>query len=540
MHRVKLLLFCFFLSLLAATPGDAWFGGEKPLVSINAEQYRADDFKNWWQNWQDENQPVPENLEPFIEWQLMAAEAKKMELYKEPNYQRKIAIFLKVRALMLLKNEEIDSKISIDEQDIRQDYQINYTPRQMVQMFFFADSALATAAYKKLQDGTSTTSDIKVLPPDKGGPAHYQEMLLRPINTPAAWQKTLGDLNTGEISQPIAWRDGAVLLKKDTPPTGDDEQDFDTLKRKIGGALADKQKDQLSTDLQNRLYQKYNVQVDRELLALIPMDNTPLTDELAGKPIISTNQINISAADFMDKIKNEQSFRKDYGFKKDEAEALKQRVLNGILSQTLTTWESLNRHYENKPPFQTVYEFYCQHRLIKELENRLFTPEATTNTQEITAYYKEHLEEFSLPAAVTIATVSGDEATAKKIWTGVIMGEDFLTLAKKYSESEPQPRLIPLNHLDPELNQAILPLAIGEVSPPFKQNNTTTLVKLIGREPGGPLPLSQVGDKIGTDLIANKISRLRAEFIDKLKAKSTISVDNRAWQALKKELGGGK
>ncbi|MDH4321178.1 MAG: hypothetical protein OEV73_06730, partial [Desulfobulbaceae bacterium] len=131
MRRLIFIIFCFSLALLQASPGDAWFGRDKPLVAINGIEYRAEDFKNWWQNWQEKDQPLPETLDPFIEWQLMAKEAKRMELDNTPTYQRKIAVFLSVRSLMLLKYEEIDSKIVVDEQAIRQEYESSYTPRQM-------------------------------------------------------------------------------------------------------------------------------------------------------------------------------------------------------------------------------------------------------------------------------------------------------------------------------------------------------------------------------------------------------------------------
>lgn len=540
MRRLTVIVFCFLLALLQAASGNAWFGKKKPLVAINGIEFGAEDFKNWWQNWQEKDQPLPDTLDPFIEWQLMAREAKRMELANSPTYQHKIAVFLNVRSLMLLKHEEIDSKIAVDDQAIRQEYETGYAPRQMVQIFFFAEAATANAAYEKLQNGASTPAALKELAPADGGPAHYQERETRPINTPADWQDALAKCKPDEITQPVAWGNGWVILRKNGAPTPGDEKDFDARKRQIGDTIADKQNARLSADLMDRLNQKYNVQVDRELLASLPVDDAPLAADLAGKAVITTNLRTITAAEFMEKLRKEKTFRKDYGFQKEEADALKQRLLNGILSQTLTSWEAQDRHYENKPPLQPVYEFYCQHRLIKELENRLFAPQATTNTQEITEYYQEHLDEFSLPAAVSIATVSGDEATAKKFWTGVIMGEDFMALAKKYYGGEPRKQQLPLNHLEPELSQAILPLAIGEVSQPFLQKGNTVLVKLFGREKGGPLPLSQVGDKLGKEIIEKKFSRLRAEYLDKLKAKSTISVDNMAWQALKKELGGIK
>lgn len=100
MRRITFILCIISLSLLAVSPGNAWSWGEKPLVQINGEQFHPEDFINWWQNWQEKNQPVPETLDPFIDWQLLAKEAERMELYREPTYQQKVSVFLRVRSLM--------------------------------------------------------------------------------------------------------------------------------------------------------------------------------------------------------------------------------------------------------------------------------------------------------------------------------------------------------------------------------------------------------------------------------------------------------
>ncbi|MDH3392367.1 MAG: peptidylprolyl isomerase [Desulfobulbaceae bacterium] len=536
MHRVILKLCVLALTILAAAPGQVLALGDKPLVKINTEQYQPEDFKNWWQNWQERNQPVPETMDPFIDWQLLAKEAERMELYREPAYQQKISVFLRVRSLMQLKFDEVDAKIDLNENILRQEYEKSYAPRQRLQMYFFKDKELAIAAYDKISKGVLSAATLEELAPEKGGPSHYQETWTRPVTPPpAAWTKALASLQTEEISAPLAWHNNTVLVRKDGPPQKGDDEDFNALKREIGQSLWKKEKARLTADLIKNLYQKYNVQIDKDLLSKIPIGDAQLPEDIAEKPVLSTNYRNISARQFAEKLATEQGFRKKYGFRKEEADEIKLRLINGIISQTLTSWEAMARHYENKPPLQAVYNFYRKHRLIKELEKRLFKPKAVT-TEEISAYYQEHIEEFRQPGTVTIVSVSGDEATAKKLWAGVLLGEDFFELANKYYQIKPKPQQMPTNHLDAEMAQAISSLAPGEVSSPFQQQGRTVIAKLVNRKASSHLPLSRVGDKIAQELRGKEFARLRAEYIHKLKDKSSISVDNKAWQALKKNL----
>ena len=92
----------------------AWpWSGKDKLVTINGIDYSSDDFKRWWGLWNEEKGRLPDDPQPFIEWKLLAQEARTMELDQLGSYRRKLEVFLKSRTRMLLKNEEVDSKIDL-------------------------------------------------------------------------------------------------------------------------------------------------------------------------------------------------------------------------------------------------------------------------------------------------------------------------------------------------------------------------------------------------------------------------------------------
>ena len=62
----------------------------------------------------------PATPQGFIDYLLFVEEGRLMEYDLTPEYQRTLEVFLKVRGLAFLKNEEIDSKINITEKQIRE------------------------------------------------------------------------------------------------------------------------------------------------------------------------------------------------------------------------------------------------------------------------------------------------------------------------------------------------------------------------------------------------------------------------------------
>ena len=109
-----LIVFCGSGKSLAAWPWEA-----KSLVTINGISYAAEDYRQWWQIWKEPDSKVPEEPEKFIKWKLMVQEAEVMELDKSADFQKSVETFLNARTRMILKYDEVDSKLVITEQELR-------------------------------------------------------------------------------------------------------------------------------------------------------------------------------------------------------------------------------------------------------------------------------------------------------------------------------------------------------------------------------------------------------------------------------------
>jgi len=534
---IKILLVLFSTLILGyGNLWGAWPWGKTTLVTINDETFTKEDFQHWWVNWKEKDTPFPERPEPFIEWHLLVQEATSMELYQEPTYRQKVNTFLKARALMLLKNEAVDSKIRIRDKDLWARYKEQYSPQWHVRILHFDQEIQARQICEDLGSGRLVLSDMAEQAMIDKGIVNQEDKWLRPRNCPGPWRDALAGLGTGQVTQPLEMGKGFVCLCLQDKK-GPEKADFDSLKSKIRLEVQKLRQSELTSELVRRLRKKYEVTVDEELFTELDVNNTP--EELMDKILITTNRVNVPVRVFLDQLHKEQSLRGYRHFQtKEAADYLKKMVLDRIIAQTLTSWESLDRHYEERAPFKWVYRFYCQHRLIKELERRLFVPEAEVKDEEVAAYYEQHPDEFAGPEVVSIVVLEDDKRLADKIWAEVKRGADFFSVVRKYYAREIPVRRVPVDHLDPVMKEVVNKLTKGEVSAPFEVKGHSSMVKLVDRTVASRSPLSEVQEQIAQRLRQEKSDRLRRNFIRQLQVRSGITIDEKAWRDLRKEYGG--
>jgi len=511
----------------------AWFWEQKPLVTINGVEYTADDFRSWWEKWREGDQPPPETPDEFIEWQLMAQEAEKMQLDQEPTFKRKVDTFLKVRSLMMLKAEEVDSKIEISDQKSWQLYLDEYNPRWRLHIFVFNDQETAAGYRGKLERGEVDIADVAAEVGSEGGPAFYQEKVVRAPKLEEQWREALKDVPVGGFCEPFATHGKFVLIRLEEV-LAPDREDFAQVRGGILEKLRKQETARLTGELVERLKKKYELSVDQELLD--GLKNQEPGKEEAARVLIHTNQQAITLGEFWAQLEKERKFRRKFHFEAREFEELKQWVLGNIITQTLVSWESLNRHYEQRPPLQDLYAFYRRHRLVKEFERRFVHPKVTLTEEEAKGYYDQHQEEYLQPATVTFAQVSGEEEFMNKFWSEIQKGRDFFVVAKELLPAGAVIRQVPLNHVQETVKKELDQLAKGETSRPFKEGGAFTVLKLIGRTEATPVPFEQVRGKIEEKLKKEKYRQARQDLLRTLKERSAIMVDEKQWSKVRKEL----
>ncbi|MFZ5765391.1 MAG: peptidylprolyl isomerase [Thermodesulfobacteriota bacterium] len=537
MRKVGVVVGVLLLWTLGLVQGNAaaWFWESDKLATINGRDFSADDFRSWWINWKEEGMSFPETPDPFVDWHLQVQEAESMELFNEPDFRHKIDVFLKARTLLLYQGDKVANRVAITDSKLKDRYEEKYLPRLRLQLLYFNDEKLAQDAFARLTTGHEDVAEFAGKATlEKKDSLFFEEKVVRHSQLQPEWRAALDGLAEGDIAVPFSWSKGFVVLKL-LGRERYDEEDFQKLKPVITSEIRSEEEARLTRELVEELQKRYRVVVDWDLLGRINL-NAP-DEKLLDQTLITMDNEKYPARVFLSLAGKEMQFRNQYGYEVGGEEAFKKNLINGVLAQTLTTRAALDEHYEEKEPLRPLYQFYRQHRLVRELEKRLFRPQVKVTEADIEKYYNDNLALFSQPAKVSIALVEDEENLVRLMYEEMKKGSDFFAVARKYYSGEPPVRDMEYDKLDGKVREVLDKLTQGGVSQPLLINGHHTIIKLVKKTPATPMPLDHVEDKVATLVEKEQFEQARQRYLATLKERSQVIINNSTWEKLKKELG---
>ncbi len=531
MTRVILILMTMFM-LIGSSSALAWtlWGDSEPLLTVNGQEYQVEDYLDWWYEWREGDQ-LPESPDDYIDWLLLADEASQMQLQDKPSYQKKIATFLKVRSLMLLKKEEIDDKlVKPDEEVLHQFYRENFTPRWQLRTISFrseGDLQKFIDAYNASPD-SSTEDLLETLAVSDKDYSLSSTIWQRPNRLPGKIIDLLKNVQDQRFSAPYSWgKTWQVIEVLTMEPASDD--DFNQLQSTLKQQYRKKQQNELNARLMKRLKEKYSVTVDQDLLKEIKYEGPP--EDQAQEIVLEMLSRQITAAELHNAAKQQyDTFSPQQKMKVPFSQTLR-RVLSAIISQNLVDAEALDRHYEERPPLKNTFDFYRKHRLIKELEQQLVVPEAQkVSEEEVRQLYEQRKAELTGPVVVEIVrgeTVDSDLAMElqKKLRQGEDISRIMAVLGNRDSTSE----RLPLQHLSEPLQELLETLQPGQAGM-VKEDDRFVFAQLVTLPEQKTIPFAEVKDTLEAELKRKAFLKRRQEIVQQLRSRSTISIDQQQWQ----------
>lgn len=563
MRTLKVLMVVFVLCIAA----QAWSGlGQAAVngtvVTIDDDAFSAEDFRNWWLNWRDKDMAVPATLDPYVDWQLFAREAERMALFDDAQYQHEVNVYLQVISLVNLKYEEIDSKIDFSEASLWAYYQEQFSPQWLLNVLIYKDLESAEKAYTNLRAGKVTVADLAKIAGERSRQEQAQnphggqsidveelkkmsgaeEKLLgvhekagrRPYGTEKKWREVIAGLDKGAFSRPFPWQESYVVLQLvDTAPA--DKEDFAKMKSSVQNRYRKYREAVLTNELVGQLKKKYAVRIDEERID--KLDPAATEAGYSEAPVITFSTMNVSEKQLMDKVVQDMEFNKQYGFKPEDTKKIVRRVLDGMISQTLTTMESLDRHYERKSPTRELFEFHKRHKLVKRLEAQIRSQGKEASEPEKEAFYKEHIADFTTPQVYKMAVIEGAEEELKKIWLEVVVnGKDIMVVAEERLGHKPEVVSYPSNHLSPEVKERASALNKGDLSQVFSSDKGFVMLYMVESTPSRTEKYEDIKGMIGKKLAQDRYTAAKDEYLAALRKKARIEMNDGIWAELREEL----
>ncbi len=222
---------------------------------------------------------------------------------------------------------------------------------------------------------------------------------------------------------------------------------------------------------------------------------------------------------------------------------LKEQLLNRWVDLTLMALEARKEGYQNRPDVKKRMEEMENALLAQEYMRKNIADPANVSDKEIKDYYEKHKSRFMQPeqikaSHILIRVPSGadkkkwDEAKkkAQDIRKRIMAGEDFATLAKKYSQDPGSKSrggdlgYFKKGQMVPEFEKAAFSLKKGDISQPVKTTFGYHIIKVYDKKPAKQKSLEEAKQEIRQILLRKKQFKLKDEIVAKLKKKYKVEV----------------
>ncbi len=217
--------------------------------------------------------------------------------------------------------------------------------------------------------------------------------------------------------------------------------------------------------------------------------------------------------------------------RKEEIEDQVDLRLAGIKAQYKTEEEFLNALLDQGVSISDVRKRIGNQIKTKRLVDQQIRAKIYVNPQEITAFYKNHFEEYKKPERVNLESIfiakkDDPQAARAKIDEAMAKlknGEDFQKLAKEYSQA-PSIGIIKKGQALPEIEKVVFNLAVGENSEICEVANGFYIFQLSGRIKEDLALLEEVKDSIYNQIFQKKFSDKFDQWLEKLKKEAFVDV----------------
>ena len=419
-----------------------------------------------------------------------------------------------------------------------------FSPKWFIQVLTYDDKEKVEAVFEKLKDfngqpaGRLIFADYSGVNKDAGGPVAYEEVEVDPSNLlkiadNEKWLKVISNLEKGFVAEPFVLEtSGRHVLIRMENITYPGEELLKEKRNLIKNNLARVEMHRLTTELLERLKQKYHLKIDDDLLQSVNLKDE-LQNDLLGKPVLELDGISMTVGQLIDNMSREKELRKtvtdDY---------LRNVVVNNFITNNLTDMEALNRHYEENEPFKSVYDFYKKNNLRKFLlagiKERVVVEEV-----EIRDYFDKNSLRYTYPKKISYVIIKEDIKLLNEISQAILQGADFFDQALEHS-IDAQINTVESGYISDEIADELAKLQIGQTSSPFPVNDGYAILRLVDQAGGGVVPYEQVRNRIEGKIREKKYLESQAVYIEKARAAVDIKVNQRVWNKLKDEYKNAK
>ncbi len=253
---------------------------------------------------------------------------------------------------------------------------------------------------------------------------------------------------------------------------------------------------------------------------------TPATPAVPANVLAKVGNWTLTVEEFNQKLEDLKEVIPEYDTSDVESKKL---ILEELVRQQLLIEEAERSGVaKNKDIVEAVNEFKNT-LLVREIATKI-TEGIDVTQLEAEDYYNQNKDAFSEPAEWHIREIMVPTQTeAKDILIELFKGTDFAAMAQTRSKVASAAQGGDLGFISepkfPQMESILSTLEVGDMSSVFKGPDGYYIIKLEEKRGGRPKAFSEVSEEIKTGLTLLKQQQKILEYIEELKGKTTVVVN---------------
>lgn len=527
------------------------------LVRVNNETIEAEDFKQAFtqshvhSQMGQKNSPgalteksLKEALKNLIDHHLLAQEAKRLNLDKEPDYLQGLDYYKKYLATRAFWQEKF-KEIDITDRDV-EEYFKEKDQKWHVRQIFTKERDRAEKALKRLRNGETFAQVAQDLSQGPYGAKGGDLGFMRKGQMVEEWESAAHSLKPGDFSNIVETHAGFHIIKLEEIEKPDMEA-FEKQKSGIKRGLLKNKKKILEKKCKESLRVKAKIDIDEKLLKEIKEDFEEKKED--ERIIVQVNGEPIYLKDFVPLFK-----RKLTGYRpmqerwhiEIDSDNTKNDVLDSLIDKKLVEQEALKRDYFRKnKEIKTQLDDYKRMLLVKAFKAKIVTPQIVLSEKELEDYYKRHEKDYMGPAQYDLRLIEvKSEEKAKGIRDELLAGADFALLAREKSVAASANKggamgWVSERSLPENIKKEIEGLKSLEITPVIEKGIHYVIIQLKEKKQGRLIPYTEAKQRVKKALWSKKFNDFLNRYLEELREISQIKFDQKAFKTVKEEFGIG-
>ena len=525
---------------------------QETLAEIQSYTINTDDYTSRYQRFltstgiSDRPSARQQLLDGMIGEILLLNLDENQDIFSNPAYQAMQERTYKELLLAYYRSEEVFKKISITDDDLRQEF-LRVNERLSARHLFTRNREEAEKLYTQLQNGYTFAQLAPLVCTDdslvaNGGYIGYFTW----GDMDPAFEEAAYNLKPGEISRPVRTDYGYSIIKLEDrvrhPLLTEDE--YLRKKNSLRRMVYIRNKKQVEKKLINDIIQNLNISVDQNALNQLayqlgigslrnPGDGEQVDNT---KPVIQYGDLSMSLTDARQAINNLAVSNQ----KRIRSISMLEAALRGLAVQDWLVKDARSKGYDDAPEFLQKLELWSNEKFLQYKRHHIFE-NINVSDSSAYAYFMENRNEFVKEQNINVQEILvSSEKEARDIIDLLNDGDDFTSLAKKHSMRHTGADAAGVLGLAPvsrygNLKAEFKAAKVNEIIGPLKVDQFYLIARILEREDSRLYEYHEVKDAIFETLKINTERQNFATYVDSLRTKYKVAVNDQLLMSLKIE-----